>query len=105
MVKIECFPNGTGAITVPKDFFESACIIEAASEFTNDCHFSFDVKDSEIMIFVSGKKGPVSVDFLGIFADRLIDHQAWREMDKEFSYIRDQIVEQAFAPLKRNAGL
>lgn len=97
----ELLSETAGRITVPKDFFESSCIVEACSEYTHAFHFSFEVSKDEIVIVVRAFKGTLTEETLGKISNSLMDHQIWRELDKEFSHIRDMIVERAFAPLRQ----
>ncbi len=94
-----------GIITAEKQFFTGKCILDVSAEVSCLYHVSYDARsDPEaIIINVSLKDEDrrLTEDELRDFMNRLIDHQSWLDLNKEFGEIREKIVAEAFSPLKK----
>ena len=94
-----------GVITAEKQFFTGKCILDVSSEVSCLYHVSYDARSNPeaIIIKISPKdenRRLMEAD-LRDFMNKLIDHQTWLDLNKEFGEIRQTIVAEAFSPLKK----
>ena len=88
-----------GVITAEKQFFTGKCILDVSAEVSCLYHVSSEA----IIIKISPKdenRRLMEAD-LRDFMNKLIDHQTWLDLNKEFGEIRQTIVAEAFSPLKK----
>lgn len=94
-----------GVITAEKQFFTGKCILDVSAEVSCLYHVSYDAKSNPeaIIIKISPKdeNRRLTEADLGDFMNRLIDHQTWLDLNKEFGEIRQTIVSEAFSPLRK----
>lgn len=94
-----------GVITAEKQFFTGKCILDVSAEVSCLYHVSYDARSNPeaIIINISPKdeNRRLREADLRDFMNKLIDHQTWLDLNKEFGEIRQTIVAEAFSPLKK----
>lgn len=94
-----------GVITAEKQFFTGKCILDVSAEVSCLYHVSYDARSNPEAIVISislkDQGGRLSEADLRDFMNKLIDHQSWLDLNKEFGEIREKIVAEAFSPLKK----
>lgn len=94
-----------GVISAEKQFFTGRCILDVCAEVSCLYHVSYDARSDQdaIIIKISPKdeERRLSDTDLRDFMNKLIDHQSWLDLNKEFGEIRQKIVSEAFSPLKK----
>lgn len=98
--------NGNaGIIRAEKQFFTGKCILDVSAEMSDRFNVTFDAKSDPdaIIVKISPKDGGVSLSESDLrdFMNGLIDHQTWLDLNEKFGSIRETIVAEAFAPLKK----
>lgn len=79
--------ENAGIITAKKQFFTGECILNVASEFSNEFFISFDATSDDSVIFIhitQKNNGKISETPLREFMNRLIDPQNWLDLSKNW---------------------
>lgn len=94
-----------GVISAEKQFFTGQCILDVSAEVSCRYHVSYDARSDPdaiiIKIFPKDADGKLTETDLRDFMNKLIDHQSWLDLNKEFGEIRQKIIAEAFSPLKK----
>lgn len=97
--------GNSGLIIAEKQFFTGKCILDVSAELSHIYYVSYDAKSNTeaIIIKISPKNEDIQLTEVDLreFMNKLIDHQSWLDLNKEFGEIRQKIVVEAFSPLKK----
>ncbi|NLA25331.1 MAG: His-Xaa-Ser system protein HxsD [Bacteroidales bacterium] len=88
-------------ITVDLSIYKQEVITATVYKFTDKCFISQSKEGEEIQVtFAAKSEQPINFELLEKeFKNELIDQQIRHDIEQKFGYIRNLIVEKAFAPV------
>ena len=94
-----------GSFSIDVSNYNRDVVVSVAGRFTDDYYVSIqDVAGKPSTLSVKHKFSPTgdsAVDVAGLIDNALIEQQLRFNLNQRFGHLRDQIVEKAFAPIKR----
>lgn len=93
--------NGTVMVSLPKSLYEVEAIRQTAYKYSGEYFVIANENGASIDVIFEGKnKNPISENLVKEICNDFIDQQVRIDTEKQFGYIRDLIVEEAFNPIK-----
>lgn len=88
-------------VNLEKVFFEKESIMSAIYDYSSSFFTSMNSFDDKVSVFFTPKNEIYDLDLIENFSNKVVEYQIKRDLEKEYSHIRDTIVEYAYSPLKK----
>lgn len=97
--------SGTYSIKLPKEFYEKESIMQALHEYSNKFRSTMEpIEERHVLVLLIPKEEQenenldlTAKDFINV----VMDFQIKRDLEREYSHIRDRIVDYAYSAVKK----
>lgn len=89
-------------LIVINSIFENDAILNASYKYTDKCFINIEPKDNSTEVFFQRKEENINLEEIALaFGNELIDQQVRKNVEKEFKFVREQLLTKAFTSISK----